>query len=383
MNKLFKFFMFLTIPLLTGMMVSCDGEDEPEPVTPVITAVSPEEGLPGTVVTITGTDLEDVSEVRFGTMDAEGFDPANNTATSISATVPEGIGAGAQTITVVGPGGEDTFLFTVLPEEVVMPVITSFAPPSGVVGDEVTVTGTDLDLVTSAMIGEVAITDWSVAADGTSATFTVPEGAITGPIVLMTAAGDEVSSTDNFTVDSGEEPGTELVVTEDLNVFAQGNRNDEGVVTAFSAEGQTYTIVEGTDPEVGAEIDFITADSGGDNELDLFSPNYDELAGDDWLTGNYFEDEEDQPINWPVLNSTKMRLITAEDAIDFDNATVDQINALEIAEPEYRIEVEPANIGAVIFFITAEGEKGLLRYDASDLAAEKADMFTFDIKLVQ
>ena len=63
--------------------------------------------------------------------------------------------------------------------------------------------------------------------------------------------------------------------------------------------------------------------------------------------------------------------------------TVEQINAMEIAEPDYRIEVEETNIGAVIFFITEEGEKGLLRYEASDLNPEKDDMFTFDIKVVQ
>ena len=383
MSKLFKFFMFFTIPLLAGIMVSCgDDAAEEEVMEPSITSVSPEEGFPGTVVTISGTNLEDVSEVRFGATDAEGFNSANNTATSITATVPAGIAAGAQNITVVSPGGEDTFLFTVLQEEVTLPVITSFAPMSGAVGDEVTVSGTDLDLATSATLGGADITDWSAATDGMSATFTVPDGAVTGPIVLMTAGGDEVSSNDNFTVDSGNEPGTELVVSTDVVVHAQGDRND-GVPTAFSAEGQTYTIQEGTEEGVGAEIDFIAADSGGDNELDLFSPNYDELAGDDWLADNYFEDDDDLPIEWSTLNSTQMRLITEEDAIDFENVTVDQINALEITEPVYRVEILPENIGAVIFFITAEGEKGLLHYKASDLNPEKLDQFTFDIKVVQ
>lgn len=377
MNKLFKFFLVFTFPLLAGIMVSCgDDTAEEEPlVAPSITAVNPTEGLPGTVVNITGTDLADVTEVRFGTMDADGFNPASNTATSISATVPAGIAAGAQTITVVGPGGEDTFLFTVLAEE--MPVITSFAPGSGAVGTAVTVTGTDLDLATGAMLGEVAITDWAAATDGTSATFTVPEGAVTGRIVLMTESGEEVTSASDFTVETGGggETGT-IVESTDVVVSAQGNRNDEGVVTAFAADGTVYTLAEGV--TVGEEIDFITADSGGDNELDLFSPSY-----DDWLPGNYFEDSEDQPVTWSYENTTAMRLIE-EGEIDFATATAEEIMALEITgDPVYRMRLLPEQIGSVVFFITEEGEKGLLHYKASDLAEGKVDQFTFDIKVVQ
>ncbi|WP_017730487.1 IPT/TIG domain-containing protein [Nafulsella turpanensis] len=379
MNKLLKFFMFFTIPLLAGIMVSC-GDDAPvvEPAVPSITAVDPAEGLPGTVVTITGTDLEDVTEVRFGTMDAEGFDPANNTATSLTATVPAGIAAGAQTITVVSPGGEDTFLFTVLEEEVEMPEITSFAPATGVVGDEVTVTGANLDLATSAFLGEVEIIDWAAAADGASATFTVPEGAVTGPIVLVTAAGDEIVSASDFTVetDGGGETGT--IVDYNVVVYAQGLRNDEGVPTAFSADGQVFTLLEGVTE--GASIDFIATDSGGDNELDLFSPSH---TG--WLEGNYFEDSEDQPVTWSARNETEMEILPASE-VDFENITAEELMAMELGEAvTLRAEIQDTDrADNVILFVTAEGEKGLLRWTEHDPGADsKEDAFTFEIKVIE
>ena len=472
MKKLFKFFMFLTIPLLSVLVVSCGDDDDPEEplLVPTITAVNPTEGWPGTIVTISGTNLRDVNQVQFGGIDAEDFNPDANTATAIAVTVPEGVAVGATQITVTGPGGTDSFDFTVIEEDVqfpapvitaleptmgrsgdavtifgsdlagvtsitfgetevedftidedessitttvpegleegvvtvtiaseggeatadftilgVAPVIATFDPLTGAVGDEITVTGTDLNLATSARIGDVAIEDWTALEDGTSATFTVPEGAQTGRIILVTESGEEIESETDFTVAGGE--NVTIVEHTDVVVNAQGVRNDEGMVTAFSAEGETFTLAEGTDEATSAMIDFIAADSGGDNGLDLFSPE-----GSDWLTGNYFEDADDQPVVWPVRNLTKMVHLEDQGADFFENVTAAELAALTIGEEfETRIEISPnedgsPNVPQVILFETAEGQKGLLLYKAHDPNAEegsKADIFTFDIKVLE
>lgn len=372
MNKLFKFFMFLSIPLLSVMLVSCGDDEEPDPdpiAAPTISAVSPGEADPGTVVTITGTNLDEVTEVRFGATDAD-FTADNST--TITATVPATIEAGAQTITVVSPGGEDTFAFTVT--DPTTPTFVSFSPTSGAVGTEVTVVGTNLNRITTAQIGDVDITDWVVADDNNTATFTIPEGAISGTFTLTPDSGDPLVSAESFTVI--EEGSTVAEYTVEVN--AQGVRNDEGMVTAFNAQGETFTLPEGV--ESGEQIDFIATDSGGDDNLDLFSPSH-----ESWLPGNYFEDSDDNPVVWSALNHTQMRRLE-EGEIDFDNATAEEINALEVGdEPSTRVSVDDG-VGAVILFLTADGQKGLVRWtdhDPNADAGSKADRFTFDIKVLE
>lgn len=372
MNKLFKFFMFLSIPLMSAMLVGC-GDDEPDPVpaTPSITSVSPAQADPGAVVTITGNNLAGVTNVRFGTTEAT-FNADNNT--TITATVPATAEAGTQTITVVAPGGEDTFAFTVT--DPTAPTFVSFSPASGPVGTEVTVVGTNLNRISTAQIGDVAITDWVVAADNNTATFTIPEGAVTGTLTLTPDSGDPLVSTESFTV---VEEGTTIAEYQ-VVTRAQGVRNDEGVVTAFNAQGDAFTLQQGTEEGVGEQIDFITADSGGDDNLDLFSPSH-----EGWLEGNYFEDSDDVAVNWTARNATQMRLLEPGE-IDFDAATAEDINAMEIGEePSYRISPDDQGVGAVVLFVTADGEKGLVRWSEHDPveANTKNDAFTFDIKVLE
>jgi hypothetical protein len=377
MNKLFKFFMFLSIPLMSAMLVSCgDDEPDPEPVAPSITSVSPGQADPGGMVTITGTNLGDVTAVRFGTTDAT-FTADNNT--TISATVPATIEAGTQTITVVAPGGDATFAFTVT--DPTAPTFTSFSPSNGPVGTAVTVVGTNLNRITTAQIGDVDITDWAVAADNNTATFTIPEGAVTGTLTLTPDSGDPLVSTESFTVTEEATTVAEYRVV----ARAQGVRNDEGEVTAFNAQGETFTLQEGTEEGVGERIDFISTDSSNDDQLDLFSP-----SDEGWLEGNYFEDSNDQPVNWTARNQTQMRLL-AEGEVDFDNITAEELNALEIGDsPSYRISPDKADppqesVGAVILFLTAEGQKGLVRLTEHDPVepGTKNDEFTFDIKVLE
>lgn len=180
------------------------------------------------------------------------------------------------------------------------------------------------------------------------------------------------------------------VVAEDPNleafnnvvVNAQANRNDAGVVTAFSAGGETFTLADGLVAENSEKIDFITADSGGDNGLDLFSP-----LGSSWLSGNYFEDDDDLPVVWPVLNTTKLLHLEDKDETFFAGATSIDISNLSLGtEFENRIQLKEPDLGAIILFETADGRKGLLHYkahDPNDAEGSKADKFTFDIKVVK
>jgi hypothetical protein len=95
-------------------MIACKDDEETGPVLePTISSVAPNEALPGTQVTISGTNLANATEVMFGTTEAT---IANNTASSIVTTVPANTPAGNQQITVTTAGGSATHAFTVLEE---------------------------------------------------------------------------------------------------------------------------------------------------------------------------------------------------------------------------------------------------------------------------
>jgi len=155
-------------------------------LTPVsIEGFGPPSGQVGTGVTITGTGFEGVSEVTFNGGSA-GF--RVDSPTQIRAKVPMGATTGP--IAVATSHGSATSLsdFTVRPK------IAGFRPTIGPVGTVVTIGGSAFDGATS------------VTFNGTAASFTVqsysrinatvPLGATTGPIVVVTPSGQTRSATD-------------------------------------------------------------------------------------------------------------------------------------------------------------------------------------------
>jgi hypothetical protein len=139
---------------------------------PAITSFTPQSGGQGSVITINGTNLQNVTAVSFGGIAATSFTVVNST--TITATVGSG-GSGNVTVTV--PGGvtasQPGFTFWG------PPTIISFTPTSGAIGETVTITGTNLGPATTVSFGGVpAISITSVSATTISA------------IVSTGAAGD-------------------------------------------------------------------------------------------------------------------------------------------------------------------------------------------------
>jgi hypothetical protein len=87
---------------------------------------------------------------------------------------------------------------TVNPEPVILPAITSFSPISGVVGSEVTATGSNFTDITVVSFNGTAATEF-VVDSATQLHATVPEGATSGPISVSNAKGSSTSA-ENFTV---------------------------------------------------------------------------------------------------------------------------------------------------------------------------------------
>jgi hypothetical protein len=154
------------------------------PKPPTITDASPAMGFPGTAVTLTGTNLEIVNQVKFGDVVAV----FTSISTSLTTTVPDAAIGGDQVITVSSPGGTATVDFNVS----LAPVITSISPLTARAGDVITVNGERFNSVTSVKLGAMDVTFTLI--DATELTFTVPVGAVTGKVTVTTTNGSGTSA---------------------------------------------------------------------------------------------------------------------------------------------------------------------------------------------
>jgi hypothetical protein len=150
---------------------------------------SPNHGLTGTVVTLTGKTFTGTSSVKIGGVAA----PFSLLAGALKVTVPAAAVTGPISVTNAGGTSTTSGSFTVDPK------ITSFTPTSGSTGATITVSGSGFggaDRVNFA--GAVFGVPTNVTA--TTLKVAVPAGATTGPITVHTPAGTSASSAASFTV---------------------------------------------------------------------------------------------------------------------------------------------------------------------------------------
>lgn len=136
----------------------------------------------GCTVKITGGDLDLVKSVGFTGGGASFYYEEG----AIYTTQPQEAQDGVLTLTL--DSGKQAWTD---PIEVVKPLVSSIDKNSVSTGDVVTVSGTDLDLVTSVTIGDKAHTfiDCAFEATESSVSVTIPRAAYDGPLTLASAAG--------------------------------------------------------------------------------------------------------------------------------------------------------------------------------------------------
>jgi alpha-tubulin suppressor-like RCC1 family protein len=162
---------------------------------PNISKLEPNYGPPagGTHVTITGTNFNEVSAVKFGSVAAISFKVESET--TIEAVAPAGTGVVEVTVTTLGGTSPTGFSAddTVPDEFSYAPVITGVTPghgaPAG--GTEVTITGTNFTSATAVRFGANGATSFKVESD-TKITAVTPAfggGAEDGVGVYVTTPG--------------------------------------------------------------------------------------------------------------------------------------------------------------------------------------------------
>jgi uncharacterized repeat protein (TIGR03803 family) len=191
---------------------------------------------------ILGHGFTGASEVTFSGGVAATFDIVSGT--YLTATVPAGALSGPVTVTT--PSGT----FTVYRDFLVKPQFEDFAPPSGVVGATVTITGVSLTQTASVTIGGKAAA-FTVISD-TEVTATVPAGAKTGDAISLTTAGGTASSAAKFVVEpevTSFSPKSGPVGT---SVTINGHSFTGATAVTFGGVAASFTVVN--DARVDAPV---------------------------------------------------------------------------------------------------------------------------------
>lgn len=153
----------------------------------------PMEAKPGTDITIAGENMNWIEEVWFAD-DVLVTEFVSSSATELVVTVPMEAKTGA--LSFYGGGTDPVTLETETQLVITLPSITDMSPNPVERGADLTITGQNLDLTTEVMFkGGAMVLDF-VSISETEIVVTVPEDANQGKIILHTASGVGVESTE-------------------------------------------------------------------------------------------------------------------------------------------------------------------------------------------
>jgi hypothetical protein len=168
------------------LLTSCKKDVDPAPA-PIIVSFSPASGnaptgtLPGTLVTITGSNFSTTTidnQIKFNGTAAT---TASATTTQLTAAVPQGGTTGKITVTVNGLTATSTTDFIVLPS----PTITNFVPPGALPGASLVITGTNFKTISNENVVKINGTSATVTAStSTQLTVIIPADATTGKVTV-------------------------------------------------------------------------------------------------------------------------------------------------------------------------------------------------------
>lgn len=218
-----------------------------------ITSVT-EEARPGANITITGTRLNWVEGVVFDSDTVDEF--VSQTASELVLQVP--MTAETGTLFLLGGGTEPMSIETENELVVTLPQVTALPSTPFNTGTNLTITGTNLDLVKAIMftgVGEAVVTEF-VSQTPTQIVAQIPANAATGPLTLVALSDVEVETMQYLYVElpavtelspsavrHGQNltiTGTNLNLVEEIQFTGVGEAN----VSEFVSQSATQIVVE-------------------------------------------------------------------------------------------------------------------------------------------
>jgi hypothetical protein len=162
---------------------------------PAIGTFTPSHGRIGSTVTITGTHLDNVTEVDFGTAAAT---IKSATSSKLTVVVPSDIGTSPVAISATNAAGTVDSGSNLFTPDWPTPSITRISPTTAAAGATVTITGRNLLGVTAVTFTGGATADITGTSTDTTVKVIVPDDAETGELSLTTPGGEVDSPTFTF-----------------------------------------------------------------------------------------------------------------------------------------------------------------------------------------
>ncbi len=214
---------------------------------PTVEQITPSNGSAGTVIHIYGYSLANVQAVTFNGQTASGLNIISNTHITANLTSTGAV----QQVSLLSPCGTKMIMVNT-------PVITSFTPGAGSVGTVITLTGSNLDQLTTAFVDGVEAV--ILSRDATFARIIVMPGTASGTISVSSAAA-MASAANSFTVTPTLYPyfqqgakltnsstnatqGSSVSVSADGNtaiIGAPGDNSNAGAAWVYIRSGTTWT----------------------------------------------------------------------------------------------------------------------------------------------
>lgn len=184
----------ISVTTPAGTAISTTNFEVIVPLPPSISSLSPIIGPVGSLVKISGANFSKVTGVSFNGAAAT---YVLNSAAQITAKVPVGATTGKVSVTTAGGTATSEGNFTVTSAKAVS--IFGIAPPAGAPGSVVKILGKGFNGATGVKIGGVACSSFTVDSER-RILVTVPEGALSGNIVVTAPAGVAETVDNRYTV---------------------------------------------------------------------------------------------------------------------------------------------------------------------------------------
>ena len=226
-------------------------------------SITPNPIHPGEVVSIKGDYVWNIGQVVFFdhvTVDAEDF--LLNTRSEIQVIVPAEAKTGDVAYNDGSDGAEIISIGTLTIDEI---KATGVSNPNPEFGEEITITGENLDLVTSIDFPAVADVPFQVANDGKSVRVTVPDNTVSGSVTLNSASG--ITTSVDIAVPlasvSSTEPVKDVKVGQTITI--KGDKLDRIIHLILPAIDGAFTDFTQT----ATQITFVVPEGMGDGKVTL------------------------------------------------------------------------------------------------------------------